>query len=160
MSAVEGKYATDDVAHEADLSTPLHHGVIRYVPADDLDVSIRNSLPAKNDRPFVYVPVGYCHRNKDFVKQILSALDLNLPNMMVVTSETYSIHRRTAGRLPCAKFSFPPNGQGLDGATRKRGLGCEGWPHVRERHRKFRRSWSMDTTRLPSQTQCSSTDGL
>jgi hypothetical protein len=88
MSAVEGKYATDDVAHEADLSTPLHHGVIRYVPADDLDVSIRNSLPAKNDRPFVYVPVGYCHRNKDFVKQILSALNLNLPNMVVVTSET------------------------------------------------------------------------
>ncbi len=41
------------------------------------------------DRPFVYVPVGYCRRNeKDFVKNILSALDLNLPNMIVVIAET------------------------------------------------------------------------
>ena len=85
MSAI---YATDDVAHKADLSTPLHHGMIHYVPSDDLPPSIRNSLPAKHDRPSVYVPVGYCRRNKDFVKRILSALDLTIPNMVVVSSET------------------------------------------------------------------------
>ncbi len=43
-------YTTDDVAHEADVSTPLHHGVIRYMPSENLSVHIRNSLPAKNDR--------------------------------------------------------------------------------------------------------------
>jgi len=90
MSSLDGQqtYSTDDVAHEADLSTPLHHGFIRYVPSDDLSLHIRNSLPAKNDRPFVYVPVGYCHRNKDFAQRILSALHLKLPNMVIVTTET------------------------------------------------------------------------
>jgi len=90
MSPLDGQqiYSTDAVAHEADLSTPLHHGLVRYVPSDDLSLHIRNSLPAKNDRPFVYVPVGYCHRNKDFVQRILSALHLKLPNMVIVTTET------------------------------------------------------------------------
>jgi len=105
MSAL---YATDDVAHEADLSTPLHHGVLRYVASDNLPLNIRNSLPAKNDRPFVYVPVGYCHRNKDFVKRILSALDLNLPNMVVVTSETTGSIEEQLGAYRVQNISSHP----------------------------------------------------
>lgn len=89
MKTTSGIYATYDAAHAADAETPLHHGVIRYVPSDNLSATIRNNLPAKNDRPYVYVPVGYCRHHKDeFVQTILSALGLNLPNMVVVTAET------------------------------------------------------------------------
>ena len=55
------------------------------INASGLRMQIRGP---KNDRPFVYVPVGYCRRSKDFAERILSALDLTLPNMVVVTSET------------------------------------------------------------------------
>ena len=51
-------YGKGNIDHEADYSNPIHHGVIRYVPSDDIPPEIRNQLPSKNDRPFVYVPVG------------------------------------------------------------------------------------------------------
>lgn len=88
----ETLYEIVDVGHDADQLTPLHHGVIRWVPSETLDICIRNSLPAKNDRPFIFVPVGYIHRqknlNKNFMKPILDAMELTLPNMAVVTAET------------------------------------------------------------------------
>jgi uncharacterized Tic20 family protein len=96
-----------EFSHEADILTPLHHGVIRYEPADTLPASIRNALPAKNDRPFVFVPVGYTHREPDFMKHILHALKLELPNIVVVSAETTSnessYHIRKPLKHPVAK---------------------------------------------------------
>ena len=51
-------YDKGDIEHEADYSNPIQHGVIRYIPTDDVSPEIRIQLPSKNDRPFVYVPVG------------------------------------------------------------------------------------------------------
>ena len=82
-------YATDDVSHAADFDTPLHQGILRYVPNDDVPVEVKNALPAKNDRPFIYVPMGYLTRAKDdYMKKILSALNLTLPNLILVTAES------------------------------------------------------------------------
>jgi len=82
-------YDTGDVAHEADFSNPLEHGVVRFIPCADCPVHVRNQLPSKNDRKFVYVPVGYLRRERGaYMDQILAALGLPLPNIVVVTPET------------------------------------------------------------------------
>lgn len=87
-AAEEVAYVQEDLAHESDFSTPLHHGVIRYVPGPSIPLAIRNILPIKNDRPYVYVPVGYLNREENYIDKILSALRLTRPNLIVVTAET------------------------------------------------------------------------
>ena len=70
------------------IDSRMNSALVSYsivINASGLRMQIRGP---KNDRPFVYVPVGYCRRSKDFAERILSALDLTLPNMVVVTSET------------------------------------------------------------------------
>ena len=51
-------YDTDDVDHAADFPNPIEHGVMRFTPSDHIPPKVRNQLPHKNDRRFVYVPTG------------------------------------------------------------------------------------------------------
>uniref|UniRef100_A0A7S2WJ94 SMODS and SLOG-associating 2TM effector domain-containing protein n=1 Tax=Eucampia antarctica TaxID=49252 RepID=A0A7S2WJ94_9STRA len=82
-------YDNEDVSHAADFDTPLHQGILRYVPGDSVPIQVRNALPAKNDRPFIYVPMGYLTREADkFMTNILGALNLTLPNLILVTAES------------------------------------------------------------------------
>lgn len=53
------------------------------MPAD-----VRSGLPVRNDRNYVYVPVGYLDRDPKHVDKIINALDLQLPNLVITTAET------------------------------------------------------------------------
>jgi hypothetical protein len=82
-------YAKADVAHETDYLTPLQHGVIRYVPTANVPLEVRQSFPVKNDRSYVFVPAGYLNKREPrYMDQILGALGLEMPNLVIVTAET------------------------------------------------------------------------
>lgn len=91
---VASVYSTDTVEHDADKSVPLKYGIVRYEASDDVPVDVRKTLPAKNDRPFVYVPVGYPRREPNHVKKILAALELELPNLVITCAETETVGRK------------------------------------------------------------------
>lgn len=85
-----GGYGSADVAHESDFDSPLHHGILRYVPTETLAMEIKNELPVKNDRRYVYVPAGFLNRIGEgkFISEILAALKLDLPNLVIVSADT------------------------------------------------------------------------
>eukprot|EP00957_Ditylum_brightwellii_P085534 6506137-Ditylum_brightwellii.AAC.1 len=83
-------YGVDDVKHPADLDMPLQHGYIRWVAGDWVPPAVRALLPVKNDRPFIFVPVGYLDREKtSYLHNILTAIGLSVPNLIVTTAETH-----------------------------------------------------------------------
>ena len=72
---------------------------------------IRNALPAKNDRSFVFVPMGYLDREPRCLQKIIDALDLtvkHLPNIAVVCAEPTSkadvCHVQHPTKHRCARY--------------------------------------------------------
>lgn len=88
MLKMTAAYSPEDVAHASDFETPLHHGVLRYVPGPGVPDDVRSGLPIKNDKNYVFVPVGYLDREPNHVDKIIGALDLKLPNLVIATAET------------------------------------------------------------------------
>lgn len=81
-------YAKDKASLDSDQPRPLYHGIIRYVPGENVDSTLKKILPVKNDHVFVYVPAGYLSGQPKFMKKILDAADLEIPPLAVVTAES------------------------------------------------------------------------